>query len=231
MYFKTMLSFLTSLAFPEHCLLCEGILCPTEQSVCHICLSAQPRCTFLEKYRLRIISVTVTATFDAVLINCPSVSTLCHNLKYGGNLELAQYLGYHLMGPSLSAMRGDLVLIPMPISKKRLSIRGYNQSEKLAEGCMLYLQNNGIEARMLPLLEKVIDKKSQVEMDPFERWVNPRGSLRVRPKIKQRIPGDALLVLIDDTVTTGSTLIYAAEVVREAFPEQPLHLLALALEV
>ena len=40
----------------------------------------------------------------------------------------------------------------------------------------------------------------------------------MRQKIKQRIPRDALLVLIDDTVTTGSTLLYAAEVVREAFP-------------
>lgn len=226
-----MLSFLTSLTFPKHCLLCEDLLHPSEQSVCHICLSAQPRCTFLEKHRLRQISVTVAATFDAVLINCPSVSTLCHNLKYGGNSRLARYLGFHIMGASLTSIQGDLVLIPMPISKKRFRKRGYNQSEKLAEGCMLYLQSRGVKAVWLPLIEKVIDKKSQVEMDPFERWVNPRGSLRVRPKIKQRIPGDALLVLIDDTVTTGSTLIYAAEVIREAFPEQPLHLLALALEV
>lgn len=135
------------------------------------------------------------------------------------------------MGASLTSILGDLVLIPMPISKKRFRKRGYNQSEKLAEGCMLYLQSRGVKAVWLPLIEKVIDKKSQVEMDPFERWVNPRGSLRVRQKIKQRIPGDALLVLIDDTVTTGSTLLHAAEVVREAFPEQPLHLLALALEV
>ena len=68
-------------------------------------------------------------------------------------------------------------------------------------------------------------------MNPFERWTNPKGSVRVRQKIKQRIPGDALLVMIDDTVTTGSTLIHAAEIIRKEFPEQPLHLLALALEV
>ena len=59
----------------------------------------------------------------------------------------------------------------------------------------------------------------------------PARELASEPKTKQRIPRDALLVLIDDTVTTGSTLIYAAEVIREEFPEQPLHLLALALEV
>lgn len=119
----------------------------------------------------------------------------------------------------------------MPISKKRLRKRGYNQSQQLAKGCLSLLKKRGINASIVPLLEKIQDKKSQVEMGPFERWTNPRGSLRVSPKTKQRIPGDALLVLIDDTVTTGSTLIYAAEVIRKGFPEQPLHLLALALEV
>jgi predicted amidophosphoribosyltransferase len=119
----------------------------------------------------------------------------------------------------------------MPVSKKRRWQRGYNQSEGLAQGCLRKLSELGYKAQVVSLLEKHIDKKSQVEMDPFERWTNPRGSLRVRQKIKQRIPRDALLVLIDDTVTTGSTLLYAAEVIREVFPEQPLHLLALALEV
>ena len=119
----------------------------------------------------------------------------------------------------------------MPISKKRLRKRGYNQSEQLAKGCLTHLKDKGIKVSIVPLLEKIQNKKSQVEMSPFERWTNPRGSLRVSQKTKQRIPRDALLVLIDDTVTTGSTLIYAAEVIREGFPEQPLHLLALALEV
>ena len=115
--------------------------------------------------------------------------------------------------------------------KEAAEKRGYNQSQQLALGCLSLLKKSGINASIVPLLEKIQDKKSQVEVSPFERWTNLRGSLRVSPKTKQRIPGDALLVLIDDTVTTGSTLIYAAEVIRKEFPEQPLHLLALALEV
>ena len=226
-----MLSFLTSLVFPNHCLLCEGLLRPKEQSVCQICLAAQPRCSILERQRLERISSTIEANFGAVLINCPSVSTLCHNLKYGGHPRMARHLGYHFLGTAIPSAYKDLFLIPMPVSKKRRWQRGYNQSEGLAQGCLRKLSELGYKAQVVLLLEKHIDKKSQVEMDPFERWTNPRGSLRVRQKIKQRIPRDALLVLIDDTVTTGSTLLYAAEVIREVFPEQPLHLLALALEV
>ena len=96
---KMMLSFLTSLVFPNHCLLCEDLLRPEEQSVCQICLAAQPRCSFLERQRLERISSTVEAHFSAVLINCPSVSTLCHNLKYGGHPRTARHLGYHFLGP------------------------------------------------------------------------------------------------------------------------------------
>ena len=144
---------------------------------------------------------------------------------------MARHLGYHFLGPAIASAYKDLVLIPMPVSKKRRWQRGYNQSEGLAQGCHRKLSKLGYKAQVVALLEKHAHKKSQVEMDPFERWTNPRGSLRVRQKIKQRIPRDALLVLIDDTVTTGSTLLCAAEVIREKFPEQPLHLLALALEV
>ena len=144
---------------------------------------------------------------------------------------MARHLGYHFLGPAIVPAHKDIVLIPMPVSKRRRWRRGYNQSEGLAQGCQRKLSERGYRASVAPLLKKYAHRKSQIEVDPFERWTNPRGSLRVRQKIKQRIPRDALLVLIDDTVTTGSTLLYAAEVVREVFPEQPLHLLALALEV
>ena len=50
-------------------------------------------------------------------------------------------------------------------------------------------------------------------------------------KIKQRIPENALRVLIDDTVTTGSTLIRASEIIREHFPNHSILIIALALEV
>lgn len=225
-----MLSFLTRIVFPELCMLCRGLLRPAEQSVCQICLDAQPRCSTIELVRPKRVAQSAGADFFAVLLNTPSVSTLCHSLKYGGNPWLAKHLGYVFLGPILFSKNKPLILIPMPISSKRHRKRGYNQSERLAIGCLQRLRKNGQRAEVAPLLEKHADKRSQIEMDPFERWTNPRGSLQIRPKIKQRIPEDALLVLIDDTVTTGSTLICAAEVIKESFPDHPLQLLALALE-
>ena len=175
-----MLSFLTSLVAPKHCLLCKGLLRPAEQSACQICVDTQPRCSPIELERLKRVSNTANASFHAPLINTPSVSTLCHSMKYGGNLWLARQLGREIMGPAIALpLEQTIILIPMPISKKRLRTRGYNQSEQLALGCQSFLINCGANASIVSLIEKIQDKKSQVEMSPFERWTNPRGSLRV----------------------------------------------------
>ena len=70
-----------------------------------------------------------------------------------------------------------------------------------------------------------------MEYGTFTQWTNPRGSMEIRKKIKQRIPENALLVLIDDDVTPGSTLIRASEIIREHFPNHSILIIALALEV
>ena len=90
--------------------------------------------------------VTVEAHFSAVLINCPSVSTLCHNLKYGGHPRTARHLGYHFLGPAIASAHKDIVLVPMPVSKQRRRRRGYNQSEGLAQGCLRKLTESGYRA-------------------------------------------------------------------------------------
>jgi predicted amidophosphoribosyltransferase len=64
----------------------------------------------------------------------------------------------------------------------------------------------------------------------MDRWTNTSNSLRVRKK-KQRIPADALLVVIDDTVTTGSSLFHAGETLRKHYPENVLVLSSLAVEI
>lgn len=124
----------------------------------------------------------------------------------------------------------EVVLIPMPVSRKRRRRRGYNQCDMLAKGCKKGVAAAGVSTEILAVLEKNSHRKSQIHFDPFQRWTNAKGTFSVVNK-KQRIPEDALLVLIDDTVTTGSTLIHAAETLRESFPNNPLQLIALAIEL
>ncbi|NCF53146.1 MAG: hypothetical protein GWP31_00565, partial [Bacteroidetes bacterium] len=63
---------------------------------------------------------------------------------------------------------------------------------------------------------------------PFHRWSNTKGALQAT---KKRVPKDALIFIIDDTVTTGSSLMRAAEVMLQTHPKAEVHLLALAQEL
>jgi len=231
MYLKRCLSFLTRTVFPSHCLLCEGLLDYNEQSVCQVCVDEQPICNSLDLVRLTPLASNLRCTLNVALINTPSVSRLCYSLKYGSNPWLGVRLGDHFLGSIIEKVeKAEVVLIPMPVSRKRLRQRGYNQSDMLARGCKRGLIAAGVSTEIRAVLKKSIHRKSQVHFDSFQRWTNARGAFSVVEK-KQRIPEDALLVLIDDTVTTGSTLIHAAEALRDRFPNNPLQLIALAVEL
>ena len=74
-----------------------------------------------------------------------------------------------------------------------------------------------------------INYNGQINFDPFQRWNNTKGAFRTTKK--KRVPRDALIFIIDDTVTTGSSLLRAAEAVLHNYPKAEVHLLALAQEL
>lgn len=231
-------SFLTSLVFPWTCQMCEKILRPTEQSICHICMSTLPCAGDLEQREFGALASTINAKSKATLLNTSEVSVLCYALKYGNNFLMARALGYQKMANAFLEGCGkhentrNVILVPMPVSWRRKLGRGYNQSEQLALGIRKRLKREGRSCQLLPLLEKASHRASQIHFGPHGRWQNAQGAVRARRKgaKKERIREDALLVLIDDTVTTGASLVLAGEQLKAAYPNNDLLLLALALE-
>ena len=231
------LSFLTSSWFPSRCFICRHLLHVDEQSICQVCLQSLPRAHTAELTKLYVLGALIDADFVSALIFTDPVNTICYGLKYGDHPRLGGAMGHHVLGPFLvkhlkSAHRttSTIVLIPMPISKRRRFQRGYNQCHSISKGCQKALAKAEIHGVVLPLLKKEIHRKSQVNFSAIDRWSNISNSLRVRKK-KQRIPKDALLVVIDDTVTTGSSLFHAGETLRKNYPENALVLASLAVEI
>jgi predicted amidophosphoribosyltransferase len=231
------LSFLTSSWFPSRCFICRHLLNIVEQSICQVCLQSLPRAHTAELTKLYILGSLIDADFVSALIFTDPVNTICYGLKYGDHPRLGGAMGHHVLGPFLvehlksrHRTTSTIVLIPMPISKRRRFQRGYNQCHSISKGCQKALASAGIHSVVLPLLRKEKHRKSQVHFSAIDRWSNISNSLRVRKK-KQRIPKDALLVVIDDTVTTGSSLFHAGETLRENYPETLLVLASLAVEV
>ena len=92
------------------------------------------------------------------------------------------------------------LIVPVPLHKKRQSARGYNQSEWIARGIS--------EATGIPvcteLLECVTDRQSQTHKGIYERWLSTHESFTALPDV---IPAESHVLLVDDVVTTGATLL------------------------
>ena len=100
------------------------------------------------------------------------------------------------------------LVVPVPLHPHRLRARGFNPAARLARALA-----RDIAARMDPVaLRRVRDTPSQTGLDRRERQRNVRGAFSARDGL--RLP--ARIWLVDDVVTTGSTLAEAARALRRA---------------
>lgn len=128
---------------------------------------------------------------------------LVHALKYGGWTRIAEPLGARMArtGWPEDVLAERAALIPVPLSRERQRERGYNQSELLAR----------VIARRwsLPVWSNVLARRrktrTQTKLNPTERQANVAGAFSVAAGAGSRLRG-AHVVLVDDVITTASTL-------------------------
>jgi ComF family protein len=126
---------------------------------------------------------------------------LIHELKYKGRKDIGIELG-RILGYEITASSGfthiDLV-IPIPLHKKKLKKRGFNQSECIARGIS--------EAMNKPLdtssVIRTVYSATQTRRTRYDRWLNVEGIFKVTDHVF--LSGKHIL-LVDDVVTTGATL-------------------------
>ena len=137
------------------------------------------------------------------------VRRLVHDFKYGRQRHLRHpltaWLRETLSDPRLRGRHFDLI-VAVPLHPARERERGFNQAALLAE---LLAQSMKVTAR--PLLERTRYTTTQTAYDRAERMENLAGAFRLR---KNRDVRDLRVLLIDDVLTTGSTLSECARVLR-----------------
>ncbi|MDY6068720.1 MAG: ComF family protein [Opitutales bacterium] len=102
-------------------------------------------------------------------------------------------------------------LVPVPLHRKRLQKRGYNQSRKIAE--ILAKQNPSISG-VLDLLVRVKDTPTQTMLDRQNRVQNVKNAFAVKESAV--CDKNIKLVLLDDVMTTGATLNECAKTLKKA---------------
>lgn len=102
------------------------------------------------------------------------------------------------------------IIIPVPISKKRKTQRGYNQSELIIKECARLDKNITV---CKDVLYKIKDTKPQSTLDKEQRKINIQGAYKVQ---NSNIINNKKVLLFDDIYTTGSTLEECAKVLKKS---------------
>lgn len=201
------LYYLTELLFPRLCVVCGDKLIEQEQWICLHCLHHIPRTNFhLETdnpvARLFYGRVQIEyATSFFYFSKGSKYQSLLHNLKYKGMKELGEEIGKNfgidlLQSPEFSSVD---VICPVPLHPSKEKKRGYNQSWWIASGLAKQMNKEFSDNN----LKRITATETQTRKSRFARWQNVEGIFELSD------PGDFSgkhILLIDDVITTGSTL-------------------------
>ena len=212
------------LLYPPRCLLCGGAgrdgmdLCehchqtlPFNRTACVVCALPLPsnipdgavcgRCQKKSPYYGQAFSLF---SYQQPVI------WFIQQLKFNERLTHARLLG-DLLATSDSIERIDadeaVCILPVPLSKKRLCQRGFNQSIELARA----LSKKTGWPMELQRVQRVRETIAQTGLDAKARRRNIRGAFEVIEPLPQKH-----VVIVDDVVTTGSTVNELSRVLKKS---------------
>jgi ComF family protein len=203
-----------NLVAPRYCLVCGRRLSYGERYCCLGCLAAFPYTyTWVpgNDQVERLFSVHIPLERAASLVRYNEVTRrFLLSVKYFSAPKIGEYVGEIMANRLLPTgfFRGVDVIVPIPLYKVRARERGYNQSDCIARGLS---RKTG-----LPMDAGVVVRTrhnpTQTHLTRMERRENVRDLFAVTHP--ERLQGKHIL-LIDDVLTTGSTLLSCAVVLAE----------------
>jgi ComF family protein len=207
---------LLDLLFPPTCSICNELLdahhsvvCPpceqsfetVEQPYCHRC--GQPidkTCPDCRKRPSPLLKIRSAFVFGG------RIQEALSKFKYKGRWELATYLADQMLQFTPSDFHWDVdLLIPVPLHRRKLWQRGYNQSALLAKSLS---RKTNVPCSPAGLVRIRATPSQSTRSNRLERLVNLKGAFKLgKPKgVAQKN-----VCLVDDVITTGATLTACAE--------------------
>lgn len=179
----------------ENCLVCNAYV-DSEESLCNTCKEKIEYC--VDGFKLNNNIECFSATYYA-----STVTEMIRRLKYKSDFAMGEFLG-SLLVKTMDKKKVEFDLITyVPMSKKALKKRGFNQSKFLASHV-----SKCTNKPLKELLVKKKDTKDQIGLDGNSRWNNLQNCFEA---IKNNSFIDKNIIIIDDVITTGATSFYCAE--------------------
>ena len=203
-------SFLLDLFFPKFCLNCQregSFLCEDCKAILDISSSHQ-----------KFQTGNLSDLYYPLEYKNPLIKNLIKHFKYEPFIkELAKDLTSLIINhfqlldkkPSFLKKNPNYVLVPVPLEKRKLKWRGFNQSEEIGKEISKFLNIPLIN----DILFKIKETPPQVELSEKEREENIKEVFIIRNR--EKILGKKIL-LVDDIYTTGSTMEECSQVLKKA---------------
>jgi len=207
---------LLHLVYPRHCLYCHWDLLHFEEVLCTHCQRELPKTfPFLVHPQLQKVFFG-RCDFHALIVGFKMEKTgmmreLLHALKYKQHPEVGVVLAQLWAKNWLRNMQQcpwDCI-VPVPLHPKKMRKRGYNQALEIAKGLSQEWQ--------IPVVENWLVRTTQGKSQTFKnRWIRNNKLDNPFDLVSLQCPNGNRVLLIDDVVTTGATLIQCCEVLQKA---------------
>ena len=210
--FNKLLKYIRTVLVDPHCMACGAALECDEEVVCNECktttiaeLFASPMTKYegntLEERLMGLAPFESVAALMEFEINTIS-QQLIHDLKYNNCQAIGSLLGEAIANQIKQSKRYAQIdyIVPVPLHYKRVAQRGYNQSELIAAEVARQL-NIPLETTNL---YRTRNNESQTRKSLEERIENVKDLFELRDTT---LFEDKTILLIDDVLTTGSTII------------------------
>jgi ComF family protein len=215
---RSLFSALLDVAFPPLCLACGALADSSNAQLCPICAASLSLLGPDDPvFRETWMQLSESGLVDGLVSLYPFekgavLQSLIHALKYGGMTSVGHRLGAQL-GERVSGLHGpflDGLVVPIPLHNARLRERGYNQAGVIAVGvshaCRL--------AARTSMLVRRRNTVSQTTLTLRQRCENVAGAFSLLPGTGKELNNKRVL-LVDDVITTGSTIIECARVLKQ----------------
>ena len=146
----------------------------------------------------------------------PQIKAAIKQFKYRFTQDLADHFANLIVekiGELNMAKRKRIILIPVPLHKKRLNYRGFNQAEMIANAVQRKLPKE--KAKVIEMLKRIRHTKQQAKLDKEGRHENLEGAFKLNKFCVQEYNPKNLYFIVDDVCTTGTTLEHCTKALKE----------------
>ena len=225
---KQWLGAAADVVMPRVCPVCGKALDGDERWLCRQCLADLPRTRYeevdfnaMEQLFAGKVPIERATAYFFYEKGSPYASIL-HDIKYHSTPRMGQWLTARAVRDMAGSRFFDNidVVTAVPLHRSKLAHRGYNQSEYLARGIADELNIPYVET-----LKAVRPHSTQTHKGALERWQNIQNNYALKNN-SDHLTGKHIL-LVDDVVTTGATLIVCSSQLK-SIPGTTVSLFTLA---